>query len=768
MLMFAWIAESLAAVQVYDDLQAAVDRAPDGELLEIHDGFVADAEMVDLSGRSLTIQPSAAATGTPVLPPLYVGPGASITLFAVGIDGGAFVSNGSIAFGGTLIVEDASLTATDLSLTPGTGWHGIYAMDATLNLDALSVTDATTSAIQASGSGTITLTNPRISNSASVEAPLTFDGASGSTSVHIEDGAILGCTGGIAGAVYASSLADLRITGTEFTNNQGSLVGAIKASDSSVILDSVSFDDHDVWDGASTLSGVLAVFGGNLRASDVSVLNTSCTGCFAGVLYTEDSTVIWTGGEITSTDAVDSQFELALFNGGSVSLDGPSLDRSQTALAGIGVYDTSAFYLLDMLLTHGVTTTQVDLSVNNSIVTALAGGVADGGGSSGLIDVQGGFVTVEDLLVRGYGSGVSDAVVEITDSEGVSLTRNRLCANELGAAGSMLKIATAEALTSVDINNNVVVNNHAGALLTTEGGTLRLINNTFMSNRLEGLVAVTGGSDSVSLVNNILLDSGAPFLSLGGTAISAGNNNLVSSSDVNVDDAAYVGTGDILASDAGIWDGYVSCDPDTPGIPYLALGSLAIDAGDPAILDPEVGTRVESTSDIGATGGPESAPWMAPPDADSDGLTVDFDCDDEDAGVGAPSAEIPDGLDNDCDGQVDDGVDTGDPENPSDDSGPTDSLAADDSRASIGESGVLDADGDGVAGVDDCDDGDASVYPGAVDDPEDGIDQDCDGKAASIQLFGGGCGCRVGVNGATAPWALLFAGWWVRRRVRVC
>lgn len=44
-------------------------------------------------------------------------------------------------------------------------------------------------------------------------------------------------------------------------------------------------------------------------------------------------------------------------------------------------------------------------------------------------------------------------------------------------------------------------------------------------------------------------------------------------------------------------------------------------------------------------------------DVDGDGLTRDVDCDDAEPGVGAPSPEICDQLDNDCDGRVDeDGV----------------------------------------------------------------------------------------------------------------
>lgn len=50
------------------------------------------------------------------------------------------------------------------------------------------------------------------------------------------------------------------------------------------------------------------------------------------------------------------------------------------------------------------------------------------------------------------------------------------------------------------------------------------------------------------------------------------------------------------------------------------------------------------------------------------------------------------------------------------------------------ERGVIDIDGDGFAAWEDCDDTNGSIHPGAIDIPNDGIDQDCDGKDRRLDI----------------------------------
>jgi hypothetical protein len=134
------------------------------------------------------------------------------------------------------------------------------------------------------------------------------------------------------------------------------------------------------------------------------------------------------------------------------------------------------------------------------------------------------------------------------------------------------------------------------------------------------------------------------------------------------------------------------------------------------------------------------------PDDDQDGFREDVDCADDDPEVNPGAEEACDGIDNNCDGEVDEGV-TSDFLPDADGDGFADP-DADPAIACERPDGYLPA-----SAASDCDDTDPLTYPGA-NEYCDGVDNDCDGQAdptecrpldsADIVLRGEADGDRVG------------------------
>ena len=108
------------------------------------------------------------------------------------------------------------------------------------------------------------------------------------------------------------------------------------------------------------------------------------------------------------------------------------------------------------------------------------------------------------------------------------------------------------------------------------------------------------------------------------------------------------------------------------------------------------------------------------------------DCDDADGSVFPGAEEVCDGTDQDCDGETDEGTAT-----------LTGYADADgDGYGNADDYGTgCEGDGSRVADASDCDDNDASVYPGAVE-RADGVDNDCDGttdESAVVVVIGYQC-----------------------------
>ncbi len=211
---------------------------------------------------------------------------------------------------------------------------------------------------------------------------------------------------------------------------------------------------------------------------------------------------------------------------------------------------------------------------------------------------------------------------------------------------------------------------------------------------------------------------------------------------------------------------YIDLDGDGFGSPEMIMESCAMlegyslnsdDCDDTnASINPDAEEIPNNGIDENCDGGPD----VFGTDNDADGYFDDVDCDDNNPNINPGAEEICDGVDNNCDGQVNEsftletyysdgdmdgyGVGEGfiDCQQPPDTS--TQGGDCDDSNPDInpgaeeipnndidedcnGEALIIDLDGDGWNSDDDCDDSEGSINPDASDDSVNGIDENCDG-----------------------------------------
>ncbi|HKI51318.1 MAG TPA: MopE-related protein, partial [Geothermobacteraceae bacterium] len=214
---------------------------------------------------------------------------------------------------------------------------------------------------------------------------------------------------------------------------------------------------------------------------------------------------------------------------------------------------------------------------------------------------------------------------------------------------------------------------------------------------------------------DICLAACDPSVNIDGTGYgfnSIQNAYNYASSDLGLSSFTLLLTGEIFTEDltlnggAVILDGGYNCTFTTKDSISRLLGTITISTG-----------SANFAGDLGVVSTTECAF-----DIDSDGFTrigscsgsMD-DCNDSDPNINPGVVELCDGIDNNCNGQIDEGL-TG-----------------------------TDADGDGYyaygscgAVGTDCNDADFNIHPDALDIPYDGIDQDCSG--ADLTFAGETCG----------------------------
>lgn len=177
-------------------------------------------------------------------------------------------------------------------------------------------------------------------------------------------------------------------------------------------------------------------------------------------------------------------------------------------------------------------------------------------------------------------------------------------------------------------------------------------------------------------------------------------------------DSALDGDNDGVPSGAG------DCDDNDASV-YPGATELCDGVDNNCDGEVDEGCSAETPTPEAETPTPEPTP---PLDGDGDGYSeVGGDCDDTSSAVHPGAVEGCDSFDSDCDGAVDEGCEEENP-TPDDTPEPTETPEPDD------------LDGDGYTEVGgDCDDTDATVYPGAEELCNDATDSDCDGNSSESE-----------------------------------
>lgn len=241
-----------------------------------------------------------------------------------------------------------------------------------------------------------------------------------------------------------------------------------------------------------------------------------------------------------------------------------------------------------------------------------------------------------------------------------------------------------------------------------------------------------------------------------------GNEFFTLFTDPLVFDSDNDGLGDGLELGFDVPEG-IDTDP-TVFVPDSDGGATVTDPLDPDTDGDGLADGVEDANQNGRVDAGETDPNVDDADSDGDGFSVGAgDCDDSDPLINPGETEVCDGVDNNCDGSIDEGVTItffidedgdgyGDPSDPGvqacgnpggfsennadcDDTdfsvnpGMTEIIGdgIDNNCNGIVDEGAIDSDGDGFTSDVDCDDSDASINPGATEFC-DGVDNDCNGQ----------------------------------------
>ena len=564
-----------------------------------------------------------------------------------------------------------------------------------------------------------------------------------------------GDTIGVMAGVYpgevdlgARQLHLVALQGPEVTLVQGGTYGFRAEGNPSVILDGfgVSGTEHAVQaEAGSTLLLSNVVLEGNVTAGNGAAVKAT-GGSHVGLIWStlQDNEATYGGavyaaeGSTVSTYDTDFHDNLAATQGGAMSADSGSL----LWIAQAQITGNRAGVGGGAIMVDGAELGVLGSTLADNLVTVEGGG-------GGAVVAWTSSVTLSNVTLEANQAGTGAAVYLHASSAAM-----KLC-TLTGNVGTYYGGAIGGESSDLWLYDSIVAHNEAvgdvcwAAGLMLSGSTLHVYNSWISSNTSTGTGGITLGGGWASIVNTRFTDNvssiAAGGLVAAGTSLEIANVDFVANTGA-VDHLALIATEEGTPSTGWLVNTHVvggdhatTCITDSPdmalayndfwdvgtafgcdlgGIP-LGLVGLGNGTHDPAFVGwSDDGDWTNDDLHLSASSPSIDAGYPVEDFEEADGSPADL------GSFGGPAAPVDidgDGstvLGEDCDdgdastypgaAELCDGVDN-------------------DCDGAIPEWELTDLDGDGFMGCEDCDDGDVAVSPDAIEDCDDGLDNDCDG-----------------------------------------